>query len=92
MSSKSYVTVNEKKQLEIKIGSCKLWSEKKLPLNKIALNAQLQNVLDPITDPNSNALFALLSGLLANQKEQTVKMRNEITDLRTPITLQERYS
>ena len=85
MSLKSYVTVNEKKQLEIKIETYKLWSGKKLPLNKMALNAQqLQNVLDSIIDPNSNALSALLSGLLA-KKEQIVKMRNESTDLRLPL-------
>ena len=43
---------------------------KTVPLNKMALNAQkLQTVVDSFSDPNSEALLALLSGQLVEQDD-----------------------
>ena len=55
----------------------------------MALNAQLQSAIYSTTDPNSKALFAFLSTQLAIQNEQIDEMRNQITDLRTRINLQD---
>ena len=59
----------------------------------MALNGQrLKNVVDSFSDPNSEALFALLSGQSAKQDEPTIEVQNEITDLITRITFHARYS